>query len=87
MINDIGRLDLINDRLQEIGNGNHLKIITEVDKRERPKKTMCIGINWNYEFQDIVEIAEVKIISSVFEKLLNTYSMAVYWFCCFSTIV
>lgn len=59
IISNIGRLDLINNRLQEIGNGNHLKIITEIDEKERPKNTVCIGINWNYEFQDILEIAEV----------------------------
>ncbi|KAI9487205.1 MAG: hypothetical protein EXX96DRAFT_605196 [Benjaminiella poitrasii] len=52
------RIDIINKRLREIEEGNHLTIITEVDNRERPRHTMCVGINWNYEFQDIIEIAE-----------------------------
>jgi hypothetical protein len=68
--NNIDRLDLINARLQEIGNGNHLKIITEADERERPKKTTCIGINWDYEFQDIIEIAEVYTITLRFQSSL-----------------
>ncbi|KAI7901977.1 VRR-NUC domain-containing protein [Cokeromyces recurvatus] len=52
------RIDIINKRLREIEDGDYLRIITEVDKRERLKHTVCIGINWNYEFQDIIEIAE-----------------------------
>ncbi|KAL7334981.1 hypothetical protein PS15p_200529 [Mucor circinelloides] len=52
------RSDLINARLREIGNGEHLEIIKQVDERERPRNTACIGINWKYEPQDIFEIAE-----------------------------
>lgn len=52
------RIDLINARLEEIENGGYLDIIKRVDDRERPKYTMCVGINWNYEQRDILEIAE-----------------------------
>ncbi|CAO3697136.1 unnamed protein product [Rhizopus stolonifer] len=52
------RLDLIQKRLGEIETGNYLDIIKSVDERERPNQTICIGINWNYELQDILEIAE-----------------------------
>lgn len=52
------RVDIIQDRLQEIEDGKHLEIIETVDQRERPRKTMCMGINWKYEYQDIIEIAE-----------------------------
>lgn len=52
------RADLINGRLREIENGEYLEIIKRVDDRERSRNTMCIGINWNYELQDIMEISE-----------------------------
>ncbi|KAG2204394.1 hypothetical protein INT46_006946 [Mucor plumbeus] len=52
------RVDLINARLREIENGEYLEIIKRVDDRERSRNTMCIGINWNYELQDIMEISE-----------------------------
>ncbi|RCH85821.1 hypothetical protein CU098_000182, partial [Rhizopus stolonifer] len=43
---------------QDKKGGKHIEIITQVDNRERPRRTMCVGINWNYELQDILEIAE-----------------------------
>ncbi|CEP13314.1 hypothetical protein [Parasitella parasitica] len=52
------RIDLINTRLREIESGQYLNIIKQVDDRERPKNTTSIGINWNYEQQSIMEIAE-----------------------------
>ncbi|KAG0769936.1 hypothetical protein G6F16_002647 [Rhizopus arrhizus] len=52
------RFDIIKERLNEIENGNYLEMIRSVDEREREKQTMCTGINWNYELQDILEIAE-----------------------------
>lgn len=52
------RFDIIQEQLREIESGKHLEIIETVDKRERPRQTVCMGINWNYEFEDIIEIAE-----------------------------
>ncbi|KAI8643784.1 VRR-NUC domain-containing protein [Parasitella parasitica] len=52
------RMELINARLNDIENGQHLSIIKQVDDRERPRNTTCIGINWSYEHQDLMEIAE-----------------------------
>ncbi|KAF1799975.1 VRR-NUC domain-containing protein [Mucor lusitanicus] len=52
------RQDLINARIREIEDGAYVEIIKQVDKRERPRNTACIGINWKYEPQDILEIAE-----------------------------
>ncbi|KAK4511600.1 uncharacterized protein ATC70_012816 [Mucor velutinosus] len=52
------RQDLINTRLREIEKGAYIEIIKQVDERERPRNTACIGINWKYEPQDILEIAE-----------------------------
>lgn len=52
------RIDIINERLSEIGRGQFKEIIKEVDDRERPKRTVSVGINWKYEQQDILEIAE-----------------------------
>ncbi|GAA5816836.1 hypothetical protein MFLAVUS_010370 [Mucor flavus] len=53
-----GRLDIINVRLTEISEGQYRNIILKVDERERPRNTVCTGINWNYQQKDILEIAE-----------------------------
>ena len=63
----IGRLDMIQDRLSEIEQGKHLELITEVDSRERPRRTMCVGVNWNYEIKDILEIAQVSQLACMFK--------------------
>lgn len=55
----LARLDLINIRLSEISDGLYKDIILKVDQRERPRRTVCTGANWNYKQQDILEIAEV----------------------------
>lgn len=55
----IARLDIINIRLREISEGLYKDIISKVDERERARQTVCTGINWDYEQQDILEIAEV----------------------------
>ncbi|KAG2210228.1 hypothetical protein INT47_003213 [Mucor saturninus] len=52
------RLDIINVRLREISEGHYKDIILKVDERERARGTVCIGTNWDYEQQDILEIAE-----------------------------
>ncbi|KAG1207403.1 hypothetical protein G6F68_007571 [Rhizopus microsporus] len=52
------RLDIIQKRLNAIENGDYLDIIKTIDTRERPRQTLCIGVNWNYELEDILEIAE-----------------------------
>ncbi|KAI8984563.1 VRR-NUC domain-containing protein [Mycotypha africana] len=52
------RLDLINKRLRDIEEGKYITIMKDVDMRERPKRTVAVGINWNYELEDIIEITE-----------------------------
>ncbi|KAI8384136.1 hypothetical protein BD560DRAFT_431379 [Blakeslea trispora] len=52
------RLDIIQHRLREIEEGKHLELITTVDSRERPRRTVGVGINWNYETKDLLEIAQ-----------------------------
>ena len=54
----VGRLDIIKERLDRISKGDYKKIILEADERERPRRTFGVGVNWNYEQQDILEIAE-----------------------------
>lgn len=52
------RASEINHRLVEIANGGAPKLIDEVDKREREKRTCVIGLNWDYELNDLLELAE-----------------------------
>ncbi|KAI7871163.1 hypothetical protein BDF14DRAFT_1763886 [Spinellus fusiger] len=54
----ISRCDMINQRVEEISQGQHLGLITEVFEREKLLETACIEINWNLEPQDMLEIAE-----------------------------
>jgi fanconi-associated nuclease 1 len=52
------RASEINHRLVEIANGGAVKLIEELDKREREKRTCVVGLNWDYELQDLLELAE-----------------------------
>ncbi|TVY20272.1 Fanconi-associated nuclease 1-like protein [Lachnellula arida] len=50
------RASEINHRLVEIANGNAAQIIRSVDERERERKTCVIGLNWDFELDDLLEI-------------------------------
>lgn len=51
------RASQINHRLVEIANGNAERLIREVDSRERPNRTCVVGLNWDFELEDLVQIA------------------------------
>ncbi|KAI1431651.1 VRR-NUC domain-containing protein [Xylaria sp. CBS 124048] len=51
------RASEINHRLVEIENGAAPKLIEEVDRREREKRTCVVGLNWDYELEDLLELA------------------------------
>ncbi|KAI2638038.1 VRR-NUC domain-containing protein [Xylaria nigripes] len=51
------RASEINHRLVEIANGGAPRLIEEVDKREREKRTCVVGLNWDYELEDLLELA------------------------------
>lgn len=75
-------MDIIQKRLHAIENGDYLDIIKTVDARERPRQTLCIGVNWNYELEDILEIAEVSeanfylMLLLIFKKCIGPFSLA-----------
>ena len=50
------RASEINHRLAEIANGSAAEIIRLVDEREREKRTCIIGLNWDFELEDLLEI-------------------------------
>lgn len=50
------RASEINHRLVEIANGDAGRLIREVDAREREKRTCIIGLNWDFELEDLLEI-------------------------------
>ncbi|CZT48028.1 uncharacterized protein RSE6_08675 [Rhynchosporium secalis] len=50
------RASEINHRLVEIENGSAADIIRTVDTREREKRTCAIGLNWDFELDDLLEI-------------------------------
>ena len=51
------RASEINHRLVEIANGSAERLIREVDGRERQNKTCVIGLNWDFELDDLLQIA------------------------------
>ncbi|KAI5926751.1 VRR-NUC domain-containing protein [Camillea tinctor] len=51
------RASEINHRLVEIANGDAARIIAEVDTRERERRTCVVGLNWDYERADLLELA------------------------------
>jgi Fanconi-associated nuclease 1 len=50
------RASEINHRLVEIANGNAERLIREVDGRERQNKTCVIGLSWDFELDDLLQI-------------------------------
>ncbi|KAF4634880.1 hypothetical protein G7Y89_g3224 [Cudoniella acicularis] len=50
------RASEINHRLVEIANGDAAKIIRVADEREREKRTCIVGLNWDFELDDLLEI-------------------------------
>ncbi|KAF3769346.1 hypothetical protein M406DRAFT_249654 [Cryphonectria parasitica EP155] len=51
------RASEINHRLVSIANGDAPRIIREVDAAHRERRTCIIGLNWDYELEDLVELA------------------------------
>lgn len=52
------RASEINHRLVDIANGDAGRIIREVAEQEGEKQTCAVGLNWDYEVDDLVELAE-----------------------------
>ncbi|RDW78170.1 hypothetical protein BP5796_06022 [Coleophoma crateriformis] len=50
------RASEINHRLVAIENGQAERIILEVNERERESKTCIIGLNWDFEICDLLEV-------------------------------
>lgn len=51
------RQSAINHRLVAIANGEAPRIIREVDAAHRERRTCVVGLNWEYEVEDLVELA------------------------------
>ncbi|KAK2843910.1 hypothetical protein FQN49_005955 [Arthroderma sp. PD_2] len=52
------RISEINSRLAQISNGEARKLIHKVHERESAKQTCAIGIDWSFEFCDLIEIVQ-----------------------------
>ena len=52
------RLSEINHRLVEIANGDAPRLIREIHDREWENKTCIIGLNWDFELEDLLEIVD-----------------------------
>jgi fanconi-associated nuclease 1 len=50
------RASEINHRLVEIANGAAVRLVEEVDNRERERRTCVVGLNWDYELSDLLEL-------------------------------
>jgi fanconi-associated nuclease 1 len=56
----LARASEINHRLVEITNGDAARIIEEIDKAHRERKTQIIGLDWGFEKNDLLEIVKVR---------------------------
>ena len=52
------RASEINHRLVEIANGDASRLLQEVYDREHEKQTCVVGIDWSYDFDDLLEIVK-----------------------------
>ncbi|KAK1833832.1 VRR-NUC domain-containing protein [Podospora conica] len=52
------RASEINHRLVEISNGGAERLLREVDERERERRTCVVGLNWDFEIGDLVELVQ-----------------------------
>jgi len=50
------RVSEINHRLVEIANGDAARLLSEVYDREHEKQTCIVGINWEFDIDDLLEI-------------------------------
>ena len=50
------RASEINHRIVEIANGDAARLLQEVHDREKEKQTCVVGIDWSYDFNDLLEI-------------------------------
>jgi Fanconi-associated nuclease 1 len=50
------RASEINHRLVEIANGRAGRILRDVDARERERRTCVVGLNWDFELEDLLEL-------------------------------
>ncbi|KAF5023872.1 hypothetical protein F66182_4076 [Fusarium sp. NRRL 66182] len=52
------RASEINHRLVEIANGEASRLIRKVWEKEHEKRTSVVGLNWDFEIDDLVELVE-----------------------------
>ncbi|KKA30760.1 hypothetical protein TD95_002607 [Thielaviopsis punctulata] len=52
------RISEINQRLAEISNGHAARIIDGVISREGERRPVVIGLNWDFEASDVIELAQ-----------------------------
>ncbi|KAK4150212.1 VRR-NUC domain-containing protein [Chaetomidium leptoderma] len=50
------RASQINHRLVEIGNGDAERILREVHEREHERRTCVVGLNWDFDIEDLAEM-------------------------------
>lgn len=50
------RASEINHRLVEIANGGGEKLVRDVWEREHERRTAVVGLNWDFELEDLVEL-------------------------------
>ncbi|PWA01215.1 hypothetical protein BB558_002709 [Smittium angustum] len=52
------RVNLIDERISEIKNGECLDLISNVHSTESCKQTTCVGVNWEYQLTDLCDLAQ-----------------------------
>lgn len=53
------RVSEVNRRLVDIGNGQSETIIRELHEKESENKTCIVGLDWNFDLEDLLDIVKV----------------------------
>ncbi|KAK0730828.1 VRR-NUC domain-containing protein [Lasiosphaeris hirsuta] len=70
------RASEVNHRLVEIGNGGAERFLREVGARERERRTCVVGLNWDFEVEELVELVNCfggEALSSVCKVMAQDY--------------
>ncbi|KAH8893804.1 hypothetical protein GQ53DRAFT_644627 [Thozetella sp. PMI_491] len=71
------RASEINHRLVEIANGEAPRLLREVDARHRDRRTCVVGLNWDYDVDDLAELVacfDGSALAAVCKVLAQEYS-------------
>ena len=69
------RQDLIDQRLAALERGEARDLLAKILNRERPHRTSCIGVDWDFQSDDLLEIVDVRASPHHHLHIFNVYDL------------